>query len=332
MEKYIREVIKKYSDAEVLKTKRIPKGFKNESYLVTLTTGERFVLKFYAQSFLSDDIIENYSIIIDRLRSEGLPVLEPIKSKQTTFLTHVSNGEGNKQVTISRYVESSDFTDLYLNRVTVENIADVLKNLHSKLTLFKANGNTRTLNPVRTLESMLTDGVLNEIQDYFKGNLYRPARLDKYLESYTTTGNELLKYFKKQSNAMASRTQIIHGDFNLSNLNIVNNRVETIFDFDEMTLAPQTFEIGCSIVHLDEGFMFTDELFEVFLKEYFGSKLDAELIEEVYMFMLYRCFYRVSRYFTYYRKSKNKVEHYTKYQEKINKYQRTRAELLELHS
>lgn len=175
---------------------------------------------------------------------------------------------------------------------------------------------------------MIEAEAVEEIKDYFKDNLYRPKRLGKYIDEYLETGTWLLNYFKKNEELIKSNRQLIHGDFNLTNLNIIDSKIQTIFDFDEMTFAPKTFEIACSIVHLDEGFMFTDELFEVFLKEYFENENLEELVKEVYMFMQYRCFYRVSRYFTYYRKSKNKVEHFTKYQEKIDKYKRMETELL----
>ena len=153
---------------------------------------------------------------------------------------------------------------------------------------------------LQIIDELLGDKALTLIKEFFIKNVNRVDRLDKYLEKYKKTGETLKNYFSSNSPSLSTK-QLIHGDFNLSNLDIRDGKIMTIFDFDEMTIAPIAFEIGSSIVHLDEGFMFSDDLFETYLRRYISSfQLTDEEIIDTYMFMKYRCYYRISRYFTYY--------------------------------
>ncbi len=277
-------------------------------------------MKIYALNFLKDETIEEYAKILDQLKKDGIPTIEPVKGIDGRFLQKFTHKNIVYQSSLSQFVELSEFSENYLNKSVAEELATTLSKLHSSLNKIAASKNTRTLKPIETLNSLLTDEVLTKIKEYFKENIERQERLNKYLEKYLHDGNNLLNYFQERKE-MLKKQELIHGDFQLTNLNIHDGKIKTIFDFDEMTLAPISFEIGCSITHLDEGFMLTDDLIEVFIKKYKEFKnLSKQDIKDIIMFMQYRCFYRISRWFTYYRFSTNAVEHFSKYQYKLDRY------------
>lgn len=323
MEKLCKKAWNLYADKELIDVQKIPLGFKNTSFLLTTIDGDRFVMKFYAIDFLSDEIIELYSNIVKGLLDDGLPVIEPVLGIDGKYMQK-AEGDNRQllQVTVSRYVEDSSLSEMALDKKVVEELATVLGKFHTSLKKLAVEKKTRVLDPLKTLQSLIEPEVEDQIRDYFQKNLHRPERLDAFVKDYFSEGEEIKRYFERRKEIFSPKNmQLIHGDFNLTNLNVRDGKVLTIFDFDEMTKAPYSFEIGCSVVHLDEGFMFIEDLFEVFIAKYCnGQKASRELIEDIYMFMRYRCYYRISRYFTYYRFSDKQVEHFTKYQEKLNKY------------
>lgn len=141
------------------------------------------------------------------------------------------------------------------------------------------------------------------------------------MKGYINEAETQIKYFSRVLNEGLT-SQLIHGDFNLSNISFKEDKVVAVFDHDEVTVAPIAFEIGCTLVHLDEGFMLLEDLVEYFIDFYkkCNEKFKEKDIDASLMFMRYRCLYRISRYFTYYRFLDRPVEHYTKYQYKLDKY------------
>jgi Ser/Thr protein kinase RdoA (MazF antagonist) len=171
---------------------------------------------------------------------------------------------------------------------------------------------------------MKTKQTVEKIKDYFEKNRNNKKHVEKFIKDYLQECEDQITYFSEVLNNGLT-TQLIHGDFNLSNIAFnENNEIATIFDFDEITLAPISFEIGCTLVHLDEGFMLLEDLVEYFVREYkrHNKLFDARETEASIVFMRYRSLYRISRYFTYYRFSDKAVEHYTKYQAKLDKYKK----------
>jgi Ser/Thr protein kinase RdoA (MazF antagonist) len=316
----------RFSSIDIAKLSRIAEGYKNKSFLIKDFRGEAYVLKVYALDFLSDKTITKYSNILAELFKEGVPTIEPVIGLDGHYLQIIEHEGVRYQTTMSRFIEVSLPSEIDLNKDILEVIASCSANLHEKLEDIEISDGFRVFNPIETLKKMLQDDVVDQIKHHFQGKyVYNQNHLDTYIKNYIKDGERLLNYFETRKEIFKN-SQPIHGDFQITNLNIRNGQVKTIFDFDEMTLAPVTFEIGCSLVHLDEGAFLTEDLVECYLSKYTETKtLGKKEIEDVLMFMQYRAFYRISRWFTYYRLLEKDsvhftVEHFSKYQYKLNKY------------
>lgn len=315
---------KKFGNKEAQEIKIIPVGFKNTSCLIKDIEGREFVLKIYATNFLSDEIIRTDTNIIGYLEENRLPVIKIIKGVDGHRLQILEHEGMRYQATCSVFVETRMFKTEFLNKSKVQSIAKELGRLHSVLSKYEPHSEIRKLTPIETLEDMRTKQTIEKIRDYFEENRNKRKHVEKFVKEYLQECEEQITYFSKVLNNGLT-TQLIHGDFNLSNIAFnEDNKITIIFDFDEVTLAPISFEIGCTLVHLDEGFMLFDDLVEYFIKEYkmHNKSFTKHDIEASIMFMRYRSLYRISRYFTYYRFSDKAVEHYTKYQYKIDRYKK----------
>lgn len=314
----------KFKNTKVVEIKVIPAGFKNTSYFIEDEKGERFVLKIYATNFLADEIIYTDTDIVRYLHKNMVPVIEIIEGLDGKRLQILEDGGKRLQATCSVFAETGMFKADQLNRNKVRSIARELGKLHRILSQYKLKSGIRTLTPVETLEEMKTKQTVEKIRDYFEENRNKRKYVEKFIGGYLGECEEQIKYFSGVlNNGLLS--QLIHGDFNLSNITFDDqDHISTIFDFDEVTLAPVSFEIGCTLVHLDEGFMLLEDLVEYFTKEYrrHNKAFDERHLDASLMFMRYRALYRISRYFTYYRFSGKSVEHYTKYQYKLERYQK----------
>ena len=132
MKQIVSKVWTKYPYPPLKTVQKIPRGFKNSSYLLTTKDGEKFVAKVYAQDFLSNKVISAYSNIIEKLHADGVPVLELIRGKDGEFLQTVRGENKTYQVTISKYVDAMPVSESYLNKKIVGEIALQLGKLHAK--------------------------------------------------------------------------------------------------------------------------------------------------------------------------------------------------------
>ena len=316
----------KFNENEPQEIRLIPAGFKNTSYFIKDKRGGEFVLKIYATNFLSDEIIKTDSDVIGYLEENNLPVIKLIKGLDGRRLQTLEWKGTRYQATCSVFAEEGMFKEELLNKNKVQSIARELGKLHHLLSKYKLQSEIRELTPIDTLKEMKTKETIKKIREYFEENSNKKKYVEKFIKDYLQECDIQIKYFSKVLNNGLT-TQLIHGDFNLSNIAFNgDNKISTIFDFDEVTLAPISFEIGCTLVHLDEGFMLLEDLVEFFIKEYkkHNKSFGKHDVEASIMFMRYRSLYRISRYFTYYRFSDKAVEHYTKYQYKLDKYKNFR--------
>lgn len=321
-EKLARAFWSKFSKDKPREVRLIPVGFKNTSYLIRDRDNKEYVLKIYATNFLSDDIIRTDTDIVGYLKEKELPVIKIIKGLDGHRLQIIEQDGVRYQATCSLFAEAGMFKEELLNKTKVQSIAKELGKLHYLLSKYELKSDIRKLTPIETLEDMRTKETIQKIREYFEENSNKKKYVEKFIKEYLQECDNQIKYFSKVLNNGLTK-QLIHGDFNLSNIAFdENDGISTIFDFDEVTLAPISFEIGCTLVHLDEGFMLLDDLIEYFIKEYkkHNKKFNKHDIEASIMFMRYRSLYRISRYFTYYRFSDKAVEHYTKYQYKLDRY------------
>lgn len=321
-EELIKALWSKFSKDKPQELRLIPVGFKNSSYLIKDNDGKEFVLKIYATNFLSDDIIRTDTDIVGYLEESKLPVIKIIKGLDGHRLQTLEWDSVRYQATCSVFVEAGMFKEEQLNKNKVQSVASELGKLHHLLSKYQLESKIRKLTPIETLEDMRTKQTVEKIREYFEENNNKSEHVEKFVKEYLHECDSQIKFFSKVLNNGLTK-QLIHGDFNLSNIAFnQDNEITTIFDFDEVTLAPISFEIGCTLVHLDEGFMLLEDLVEYFFEEYgkHNKTFNKHDIEASIMFMRYRSLYRISRYFTFYRFSNKAVEHYTKYQYKLDRY------------
>lgn len=167
----------------------------------------------------------------------------------------------------------------------------------------------------------MSEESLRKIDDYFNHDYKRHERKNEVEKFYKEKGEELKIYFKKRKE-MLSNNSLNHGDFNLSNFLVLNNKIEKIFDFDEMVIAPVEYEIAIAIYYLDYPQEFyLDHLIEIFLKKYYSNieEINLQKIEDIIMFIKYRAFYRFARYFSYYQFTQNPGGHFSKFQDIYNR-------------
>lgn len=319
----ITELWATFSDSKISTINPIPIGFKNLSNLIETKSKEKYVLKIYALNFLNDEVIENDVMIVNYLGKKSIPVIEFLIGKNGKYVQSINYQNQKYQATCSKYYETSIFKSESLNKKKVSSLAKFLGHLHLALSEFDLKGEMRKLEPIKVLNDLTSKNTIKEIHRYFERNRHNQKHIDKFVKEYLREAKVQIDYFPKILNN-GLRVQLIHGDFNLSNISFKDDKIEALFDYDEITYAPVSFEIGCTLVHLDEGFMLLEDLVEYFIKSYQKynpayKKLD---VKASLMFMRYRALYRIGRYFTYYRYLDRPVEHYTKYQYKLEKYQK----------
>jgi len=218
----------------------------------------------YAKNFLSDKIIEKQSEIVQDLNKTNLPVLKLIKGKNGKFVQHVKDLEGDiYQVTISKYVENVNTASPVITPELVKEMSSVLSKFHTKLKNYVETPlSERNLNYLDILDSLVTERSLKDVRGYLSRSIYWKDHADKYINDfYLKKAKELKTFFDKNQKRLLENTQLIHGVFSLGNLNVRNNVIHTVFDFDEMIMAPVNFEIACTIVHFDENYFYPEELF-----------------------------------------------------------------------
>ncbi|MEK7498004.1 MAG: phosphotransferase [Patescibacteria group bacterium] len=321
LEKIAKSLWSKFSIQEILELKKIPVGFKNKSYFIKSADNKEYVLKIYAQDFLTKSQIEERGKIVKKLEKSGIPVLEMVIGLDGNFAQEVKDDKAVYLGTLSKYIEVP-FSEMQVDKNIVVNTAQELKRLHGELNKISYSNNFKTLNIKELLKSFLEKDSVNKITEYFENNRARINRLDEFLDFYKKEGGKLLKYFNDKSNS--DKNQLNHGDFNLNNFLVENGKILKIFDFDEMLIAPKTFEIAISVYQLDYAEeIYTDELLEIFLKTYYEkSEITQKIIEEVLHFMKYRAFYRLARYFTYYQYTDSPGGHFTKFRRILENFNR----------
>ncbi len=312
----------KFSKEKISIIKKIPSGFKNRSYYIRSKPGKEFVLKIYAQNYLTKDQIEERGRIVKELENKGVPVLEMVHGLNNKFAQEIKIKKDNYLAVLSKYIEVP-FSELQVNEKIVKTVAIELKKLHKELSKIKHSQNFKKLEIITSLNSLLEDSALEKIHEHFNEKGKRSKRLTEFLKFYTNEGNKLLKYFNKRKN-MFKDPQLNHGDFNLNNFLVENGSIIKIFDFDELTIAPKSYEVALSIYYLDypEEF-YTDELIQKFIETYYEKEeITKDIVEDIITFMKYRAYYRLARYFIYYQFTDVPGGHFTKFQRHLEKFNR----------
>jgi len=307
-----------FSESEIEEVLEIPEGFKNQSFYLRDAAGQEVVLKLFLDNFLSDEILETQTRIIEELGEAGVPVIKLKKGKNGEILQIWEEGGQRLQIVASEYVATASFREYKIGEEMLENIALALRKLHKNLARVKEAAALKSFEPEQLLEKMVSAETREKITEYFSGLKSEWAALfkgfeDEYQAAVVNLGGEL--------NKLEDNVQLIHGDFHLANLNIQDNQVVTIFDFDELQWAPVEFEIGRALIHLDEGYFLTEELIERFLQTYYQKELAKQKYSAVLVFMQLGCLYRIYRWLTYYRFGGKPDRHFSFYQEKLAKYQ-----------
>lgn len=301
----------KYSLTEA-EVRKLPRGYKNTSFLI-LNNGEpAFVLKIYAQNFLSQAAIEERSQIVSQLENSGLPVLTMVRGLDGNFCQTLDMPDGETYFSsVSKYVEVP-FGEVEVNLVEILEVSQTLRSMHKALSQIGETNTIKTFEPVTVLQSLMAPESLARIDDYFVSDPKRAVRKAEVTDYYQKKGLELLEYF--QARKADSTLQLIHGDFNLGNFLMQDSKICKIFDFDEMVRAPKEYEIALTIYHLDYGQMtYLDRLIELFVSNYYDHAVDLIMVQDIVMFMKFRAFYRFARFFTYYQFTEKHGGHFIKF-------------------
>lgn len=317
-EKLLQKAWSLFSDQNPIKIFPLPQGHKNDSYVITLPDQKKFVLKKYASDFLSDEAVESICSNVSKLKQKRQPVVEFIQGKNKLYTQLVFESQEKYQFTVTRYEEYFTIDDELIEKQLLTNIVLSMRSLHNALIKIEPQQILSVFNPEEKLKLLTSKSSLTYIKEYFKEEKKEDQ---SFINFYQETAKTLSQYFSKNTQ-WNKYTQLIHGDFNLSNFSVEDYEIKTIFDFDDMTVAPVTWEIGCCLVHLDIGSIKTEDLISLFCKTYFSKqKVTQKQIQDIIMFMQYRSFYRMARWLTFYRFYGRPDKHYTYYLEKLKKYQ-----------
>lgn len=312
---------KKFFTKEPLEVKKLPSGLKNTSFVISFKENEQFVLKIYAQNFLSYEEIEERSEIVKKLEESGQPVLEMVKGNNGKYCQIETFPDNNTTyfATISKYIEIP-FSEMDINLETIEEVSTSLRLLHRACSKIKDTKTIRTIDIVNSVTKLINPETIDKVDSYFLSDIKRKNRKDEVKNFYVKIGNELIDYFKNRTDIF-KKVVLNHGDFNLSNFLIINGTIEKIFDFDEMVNAPKEYEVAIAIYYLDyPQETYLDRLIELFIKNYYENEnIKIETLKDIIMFMKYRAFYRYARYFTYYQFSEKPGGHFTKFEDIIKK-------------
>ena len=158
------------------------------------------------------------------------------------------------------------------------------------------------------------------IDKYFSTDPSRIGRMSNVKSYFLKKGQEIRRYFVNRED-LFKKMQLNHGDFNLANFLMIDGNINMIFDFDEMVLAPKEYELALTIYHLDYAReTYLDRLLEVFINSYYADEpFDLQSVQDIIMFMKFRAFYRMGRFFTYYQFSETPGGHFTKFQSIIER-------------
>lgn len=168
-ESIARRLWDKYSKKEIKGIDLIPVGFKNNSYLIEIDSGKKFVLKVYAQDFLSDEIIENDAKIANFLKKNNLPVVDFIPGFDKRYVQAIECEGKRYQSSCSIFSEAGFFKSDSLNKQKVRSLARLLGNLHDLLGKYRLKGEMRKLTPVETLEGMMSGKAIKKSMSILKG-------------------------------------------------------------------------------------------------------------------------------------------------------------------
>ncbi len=320
LEKVAKSFWNKFSREKIVELRKIPTGFKNKSYFIKSEDKREYVLKIYAQNFLTKNQIEERGKIVKKLESKNIPVLEMVKGLDNSFVQEIKSNNETHLATLSKYIEIP-FSELQVNKDIINTVAHELKRLHKELATVTHSNDFKKLDIKTVINSLIEEPALEKIREHFKLKRQRSKRVHEFIEFYLKEGQKLLNYFIARKDLL-DKTQLNHGDFNLGNFLVENGKIIKIFDFDEMIIAPKTYEIALSVYYLDypEEF-YSDELLQLFLESYFEkTEISREIIEDITAFMRYRAFYRLGRYFIYYQFTDNPGGHFTKFRRHLEKF------------
>lgn len=131
----------KFSNEIPTKVDRLPRGYKNTSFVIKTSSRDRLVLKIYAQNFLSREKIEERAEVVKVLEEQGLPVLEMLKGLDGKYCQEIALEETSYFSTLSKYVEIP-LSETNVNEKIVQSVAEQLKLMHKGMSKIK---NTKSI-------------------------------------------------------------------------------------------------------------------------------------------------------------------------------------------
>lgn len=214
-------VLENYSIRNIDNIKEIPHSNVNSLNLLLTNNSKNYVLHKFQDNSTSQRI-EKMCAIIDFCSKKGIKVSEPIKNKNNKFYT---NGYYITKFHQGKFSNNS--------LIEIKNLATSIAHLHRCLSKIKINYNFK---PKSKLYAYLSKNELSKIQSliHSKHNLDATNKmLAKNFDFVVQQMSDCKKLEKQLKNKNFSK-QLIHGDFNPSNVIFNNHDVAAILDFNQM--------------------------------------------------------------------------------------------------
>lgn len=298
----------------------LKKGLKNISILVRSST-ETMVLKFYREenSELTKDEIERNCTFSNHLHEQGLPT--PVfVSSQEDEITTVVLGKDDMQyfVVASKFIDGVDQPLKYLSPSELSVFAMSQARFVNAINSNTLSKDTfKKYNIKEEIKRIYNDEVKQSIASYLADNSASQDYISKIINYYTEWGNYFWEEITSNSELIVESNKLVHGDYTTKNVAVNNNKIIAIFDFDNMCMAPEAYDIGRALNSIHEFGLPLSMSIDPYLKSYYGTY--SQKMKEACLFHAkYRSFYDFTRFFTYYHSHPGQNAGYTVRMQMLN--------------
>ncbi|RJR30081.1 hypothetical protein C4564_01080 [Candidatus Microgenomates bacterium] len=309
----INDVWAKFSPVSIKTYSWLKKGLKNVSILVTSDNGN-FVLKFYRgdSSELSSEEIKRNCLLSNKLHHDGLPTPIFVPALEGDILTTVEAANGMQYfVVASKYIKGADSASQYVSPGDLSVIASA----HTKF-IQAVNSNDELVATFKKysikeeVQKIYNDEVKQAIASYLATKEASQEYISKIINYYSGWGNYFWEGIMGGSELVVNANRLVHGDFNTKNVVVNSSTVVAIFDFDNMTIAPEAYDVGRALNFLHYCGLPMAMSLNLYLESFYGKYSDEQRSACLFH-AKYRSFYDFTRYFTYYHSHPGQTTDYT---------------------
>lgn len=240
----ISKIAKDFCLGDVSKWFAIAGGWSNVNLKLVAKKGE-YVVRFYRYGARSYDDINLEIMVLDRLKTFGLPVVPPISNCNGERIAQLELAGKNVYYAVFEYIAGEQ--PILLNLGQLISLGGILGRIHLALSQFKSPYIKKYWRFKTEISKIARK--INKRTVYHHWNFEDILPKEKFLDFVKNEVNYFLDEEKRFRKILKAKS-IIHGDFHAANVKFRGNKVVGVFDFDSLIYAPIVLDLAICIANL----------------------------------------------------------------------------------